>query len=98
NKLRGKVISALFYPVAMIFVGGGIMALLMVSVVPKVTAIFEDTGRALPWNTQLLVALSAFVSNYWWTIPPAVIGGWLAFQRWKATPKGRYTYDKILLR
>jgi general secretion pathway protein F len=98
NKLRGKVISALFYPVAMIFVGGGIMALLMVSVVPKVTAIFEDTGRALPWNTQLLVWLSNFVANYWWTIPPAIIGGWVAFQRWKATPKGRYTYDKILLR
>src|SRR6185369_13208091 len=55
NRLRGKVVSALFYPAAMTVIGAVIMGILMVSVVPKVTVIFQDTGRALPWNTQLLI-------------------------------------------
>src|SRR3989442_1568349 len=61
NKLRSKIISALFYPIMMTIIGAGIMTMLMVSVVPKVTAIFADTGKALPWNTQLLIAISEVV-------------------------------------
>ena len=38
NRLRGKIISALFYPIAMTVIGAGIMTILMVSVVPKVTS------------------------------------------------------------
>ncbi|MFI5290959.1 MAG: type II secretion system F family protein, partial [Polyangia bacterium] len=36
NRLRGKVVSALFYPIVMTVIGAGIMCILMVSVVPKV--------------------------------------------------------------
>src|SRR5258707_732087 len=57
NKLRSKVISALFYPIVMTIIGALIMSILMVSVVPKVTSIFADTGQALPWNTQLLIGI-----------------------------------------
>ena len=42
----------------MTVIGAGIMTILMVSVVPKVTSIFADTGKALPWNTQLLIGIS----------------------------------------
>src|SRR5438477_288363 len=59
NRLRGKIVSAMFYPIVMTLVGVVIMGILMVSVVPKVTAIFADTGRALPWNTQMLITISS---------------------------------------
>ena len=45
NKLRAKIISALFYPIVMTVIGAGIMTMLMVSVVPKVTSIFADTRQ-----------------------------------------------------
>jgi len=97
NRLRGKVVSALFYPIVMTVIGAGIMSVLMISVVPKVTAIFEDTGRALPWNTQILIGVSGFLANYWWTmffIIPAFI---YAFVRYKATPRGRDQLDRLVL-
>jgi general secretion pathway protein F len=99
NKLRGKIISALFYPIAMTVIGAGIMTILMVSVVPKVTAIFADTGKALPWNTQLLIGVSETVSSWKGLVLLAfIIGGVMLFNRWKRTPAGRATVDRWILK
>src|SRR5262245_1615265 len=46
--LRSKVAGAMTYPVLMMIIGTAVMGILMVAVVPKITAIFEDTGKALP--------------------------------------------------
>jgi general secretion pathway protein F len=98
NKLRGKVISAMFYPIVMTVLGAVIIGILMVSVVPKVTAIFADTGRALPWNTQILIAVAGVTADYWWAlffIIPVVV---TLFRRWKATPRGRSLLDRAILK
>jgi general secretion pathway protein F len=98
NRLRSKVISALFYPVVMVVIGVFIMGILMVSVVPKVTSIFEDTGKALPWNTQLLIFVSKLTGNYWWALIIVFAGMFYAFRRWKNSTKGREKYDRIILK
>ncbi len=75
NRLRGKIVSALFYPIAMTVIGIGIMSMLMISVVPKVTAVFADTGKALPWNTQVLIGISDRRSaDYWWALVIVIAG------------------------
>src|SRR5262249_55058762 len=48
--LRGKVSNALMYPALMVILGSIIMTILMVAVVPKITSIFDDSGKSLPWN------------------------------------------------
>jgi general secretion pathway protein F len=98
NKLRAKVISALFYPVVMTIIGTVIMGILMVSVVPKVTSIFADTGKALPWNTEVLIAISNIASNYWWAVFLGLFGVVTLYRRWKRSPKGRATYDRLILK
>jgi general secretion pathway protein F len=99
NKLRAKIVSALFYPIVMTVIGAGIMTILMVSVVPKVTSIFADTGKALPWNTQLLIAISDTVSSWkGFVVLAAIIGLVQLFRRWKVTPSGRATVDRLLLK
>lgn len=98
NRLRGKVWSAMFYPIAMTVIGSVILGILMTSVVPKVTAIFADTGKALPWNTQLLILIAAFFSGYWWTLPIIIPVGLTLFRRWKNTPKGRAKMDRFVLK
>src|SRR5450432_3690526 len=87
--LRSKVSSALTYPIIMLILGTIIMGVLMVVVVPKITSIFQDMGKTLPWNTQLLIFLSDLVGSYWWAL--IVFGGlvyWI-FRRWSRQPKGR---------
>jgi general secretion pathway protein F len=58
TKLRGKVQAALAYPVLMTIIGSVLLTVLMMGVVPKVTAIFGSLGKALPWYTQLLIFVS----------------------------------------
>jgi general secretion pathway protein F len=98
NRLRGKVISAMFYPIVMTVLGAVIIGILMVSVVPKVTAIFADTGRAMPWNTQLLITVANLTASFWWVLFFLVPMGVTGFRRWKATPRGRAIVDRLLLK
>jgi general secretion pathway protein F len=98
NRLRSKVTSALFYPAIMTLLGGGILILLMTTVVPKVTSIYEDVGRALPLNTQILIGMSNLLMNFWWLLLPIFAGVVYGFQRWVRTPAGRKIWDRFVLR
>lgn len=97
-RLKGKVASALAYPVLMTFIGGGLVAFLMIAVVPKVTSIFQNLGQALPWNTQLLIFTSSIIANYWYAIILLAGLSIFGFQRWKSKPKGRMRWDIIRLK
>ena len=54
-ELRSKVSGAMAYPILMTIVGSLVLGFLMTVVVPPIAGIFADSGKALPWNTQLLV-------------------------------------------
>jgi general secretion pathway protein F len=97
-RMRGKITAALMYPALMSVVGFVVVTVLMVTVVPKVTAVFDNIGQALPWYTQLLIFISTLLAGYWWAIAIVVtIAIWL-FRRWKRSPAGHMKWDKFLLR
>lgn len=96
-KLKGKVAAAMAYPILMMIIGTGIISVLMIAVVPNVTTIFASMDQALPWYTALLINSSDLMAGYWWAILGVLfLAGW-GFKRWVATPKGRLTFDGILL-
>jgi general secretion pathway protein F len=96
--LRAKVSGAMTYPILMMIIGTVVMVVLMVAVVPKITAIFEDSGKALPWNTQLLILVAGLTGSYWWALLVLAVGGYLLVRRWGRTAKGRATIDRLKLR
>jgi general secretion pathway protein F len=63
SRLRAKVSAALAYPALMAVIGTLLISVLMVAVVPKVTAIFESLDRALPWSTPVLIGTSHVVAG-----------------------------------
>ncbi|HVR62973.1 MAG TPA: type II secretion system inner membrane protein GspF [Polyangia bacterium] len=98
HALRSKVSGALTYPIIMMVMGSLVMGVLMVVVVPKITSVFEDLGKTLPWNTQVLIFVSDLAGSYWWLI--IIVGGvsaWL-FRRWSRKPKGKAITDRVRLR
>lgn len=95
---RNRIQSAMMYPVIMTIVGILITGLLMVVVVPKITEIFRDMGKALPWNTQLLIYVSQFTGSYWWALIVAIGAGAYGFKRWKRSKTGKPRWDAIVLR
>ncbi len=98
HALRSKVSGALTYPIIMVVLGTVIMGVLMVVVVPKITSIFQDMGKTLPWNTQFLIFTSELVANWWWAL--ILLGGltyWL-YRRWSRQPKGKAVLDRVRLK
>lgn len=96
-KLKNKVTSALAYPAFMMLMGVATVGIMMIVVVPKVTAIFEDFEQALPWYTQLLIVTSDIVSGYWWLISVVAVGAYFGFRKWKSTEEGQKKWHKFIL-
>ena len=98
HALRAKVSGALTYPIIMVILGTVIMGVLMVVVVPKITSIFQDMGKTLPWNTQFLIFMSDLIGGYWWAL---IIVGALSYawyRSWSRKPKGKAVVDRVKLK
>ena len=98
HALRSKVSGALTYPIIMTILGSIVMGVLMIVVVPKITSVFEDMGRTLPWNTQLLIFMAGVAGSYWWALIAIGAAGYWGFRRWSRTKKGRDKLDRMKLR
>lgn len=96
-KLKNKIVGALAYPAFMALMGVAIVGMMMVVVVPKVSAIFDDFRAALPWYTSALIWVSNFVGSYWWLLVLMAGGAGYAFERWRRSPEGRYKWDAVQL-
>ncbi len=96
--LQAKVRSALTYPIFMGMASSAILFFLLSYVVPKVTRIFEESHAKLPTMTIILLAISGFLSNYWWIVigVAILIGG--GMRLWTRTPAGRLQFDRLVLR
>jgi general secretion pathway protein F len=98
HTLRSKVSGALTYPIIMVVLGTIIMGVLMVVVVPKITSIFQDMGKTLPWNTQLLIFMSDLIGSYWWALIMVFGFSYWLYRRWSRKPKGKAVVDRVRLK
>jgi len=98
DQLRQRVIGALLYPIVLTVMCIAIIAGLLTYVVPKVVDVFESGQNALPWMTQVLLAVSETLRDYGlWLLLALVMAGVL-FRRWLRAPEARYRFDGWLLR
>ncbi|MEY4199537.1 MAG: hypothetical protein RLZZ265_1277 [Verrucomicrobiota bacterium] len=99
EKIKGKVKAALFYPVAVLTVAVGIVALLMIVVVPKFEAIFKDMlgDEGLPEFTLLVLNISRFIQNNFIATAGIVAGIVISFKLFVRTKFGARLYDRFQL-
>ena len=98
-KLKGKIVSAMIYPVLMSLVGLGIVIGLFVFVIPKIRRVFDSFGADLPFITEFLLSISDFVSGWWWAILIVIGGAAFFFRRWKnKSVENQEKLDRLLLR
>jgi type IV pilus assembly protein PilC len=106
HKLKNKIVSAMVYPVIVMFIAVSILLFLMVFIVPKFKDMFSEMGdQELPMISQVVFGFSDFLitSNVWiipnvvWILLAGVIF-YLSFAAWGRTPKGRNFVDALKLK
>lgn len=100
QKLKNKVVSAMFYPVIVLIIAVAIMAFLLVYIVPKFEQIFADMlgGKPLPALTQFVISLSRFVQDQLFVIIGGIVVAIILMRVVSKMQKGRSFIDMMKLR
>lgn len=97
--LKGKVKSAMVYPLVVITIAVLVIIVIMVFVVPTFGSMFETLGGELPMPTQMIISLSDFLSGVGGlSVLAGVIGVIVGIKQFRATKKGNVITDRILLK
>lgn len=99
EKIKGKVKSAMTYPVIIAFVAVLIVGALMVFVIPQFEKIFADMlkGQSMPALTLSVLAVSKFVKNNILITIGIFVVIYFAFKAWHKTKTGTRAVDWFLL-
>jgi type IV pilus assembly protein PilC len=98
DALKRKVKTAMMYPTVVMTVAIVATVFLLVFIIPTFAKMFKDFGGELPLPTRIVMGVSNFIRTKWWLIIAVITAIVIAFKRYRATEKGRYKIDEILLR
>ena len=96
--IKGKVKSAMVYPIIVVCVAVIVVAVLMIFVIPTFSEMFLSFGGTLPAPTLIVIGMSNFFRGYWWVMAFIIMGLFAAFKYASKVPKIRYQMDKIVLK
>lgn len=98
RELRREMLTALAYPVFMMFVAGCVVLFFLFFLLPRLQTLLQSLGGQLPLSTRLLVGFADFVLHYGIFIAVAAVIGGISFWRWRKTEAGQTATDAWLLR
>jgi type IV pilus assembly protein PilC len=96
--LRGKIKSAMTYPIAVVALVMLIMTAMLLFVVPQFKGIYGQLGGTLPLPTRALLFVSDVFKSSWYFVVAALVAARFFFRRWKRTESGRLAVDSFKLR
>ena len=97
-KLKGEVKSAMIYPIAVIVIAAVVVAAILWKVIPTFAAMFAGMGAQLPAPTRIVIAMSNFLVSWGWVVIVGIGLAGYAIKTYYATPNGRRTIDRIMLK
>src|SRR5882762_3486215 len=100
QKIKGKVLSAMIYPIIVMTMAVVIMGFLLVFIVPRFEAIFHDMlgDKPLPGITLFVIGISNFAKDNWAILIGAVVALIVGIKLLGRTPGGRSLIDQFKLR
>jgi len=98
QELREKVKSAFVYPAVVLTVAAGVVTFMLLFIIPVFEKVYAQFHANLPAPTLALIAVSGFISHFWWLILALLAGVAFAFRSFVRTEKGRRIWDRTKLR
>jgi type IV pilus assembly protein PilC len=98
-KLAGQIKSALFYPIGILVVAIGVIAVMLVKVIPTFEDMYKNMGNSeLPAPTQVVINLSHGFLDNWYFYVGGLIALLVGFTAMRRNERGREILDRVLLR
>ncbi len=98
KETRQRFKSATRYPLIVMAAIGVALTIISLFVIPAFADAFNKFDAELPWQTQVLLAVSGFTVDYWYLMLAAGVGAWFGFRAWIDTERGRLKWDELKLR
>ena len=98
KEMRGKVMTALLYPVILLILALGVLIFLLVFFIPRFQTIFTGFGAELPLLTQIIVSTSEILRTWGIAIAVGLVTGVLFLRTWFLSEKGRRVWEGMILK
>ena len=96
-ELIGKVRGAMVYPAIVLVVIIGVIAFMLLTIVPQIEKLYHDLKKELPFITAAMVSISNFLITFWWLVLLLLVAAGYFGKRYVGTPAGRKTWDTLKL-
>ena len=97
-KLKGALRSAMIYPVTILTIAVGVVAVILWKVVPVFRTLYEGFNVQLPLLTRIVIGMSTLVEKFMLIILVFIALGVFGFRSYYKTDKGRHVVDRALLK
>ncbi len=98
REFRARIKGAMIYPAVISVMMVGVILIMLLFVIPRLTSLYTQSNIELPLPTKILISTSGFFISYWWIILIFSILAGVVFNRWVASSSGRYQFDSLLLK
>lgn len=98
-KLKGQIKSAMFYPIGILVVAIGVIAVMLIKVIPTFEDMYKNMGNAkLPAPTLVVIGISNSFIDKWYVFVGVIVGIFVLVGMMRRNPRGREIFDGMMLR
>ncbi len=97
EKIKKQVKGAMVYPVSIIFIAIIVVTGILVFIIPKFQELYNNSGKALPMVTQIVVNMSKFTTEKWYLVLAVIVGGPLLLMQWFKTAEGKEIIQRFFI-
>lgn len=98
REFKGKVVGAMIYPIIILIGMVGVMALMVLLVIPKLADLYKDFDSELPLATKAILWISDFSVQYWWLVLIIAVGGFWGIRALIQTENGQTRWDRNIFK
>jgi type II secretory pathway component PulF len=98
QQFKGKIATALIYPVIVLVIALGSSVFLMTYVVPKILEPLIEQGMELPLPTRVVKGFSDFLVSWWWLLAGLAAVIFITLGALIRTARGRVAFDRLMLK
>lgn len=98
REFRGKLKSAMIYPVIVIVAMGGVVALMMIVVIPRISEVYQEANAPLPLPTRVLIFVSNIIARGWLPLLILIGGAFYLVRTLRKTVQGEKFFSELTFR